>query len=580
MRSLRRTGSAAAALVLLLTACSTSEGDGGGETRAPAATATATDTAPSARTATPSEGDTATPTATATDAVLPGLPSEEDVAQAGSEVGELSLRRLAGQLVVASYGGTDPRAAADLVAQHHLAGVITLGDNVPADPGQRVETLTALTETVDAAVRADGRDWPAFLAIDQEGGPVTRVGAPLDRWPAAMALGAAGDTDLARRVARASGSQIRALGYTVVLAPVADVTTGPDDPTIGLRSPGSDPALVGRIALAQTHGYLQAGVVPVAKHFPGHGSVPADTHVEEARQEADLDTLAQRDLVPFEVLVDAGVPAVMTAHIVLEALDPDAPVTLSRPVLTGLLRDELGFGGLVVTDALNMQAVAGVAGSGEAVVRSVEAGADVVLMPADPGAAVDALVAAVEEGRLDRARLERSAAVVVATVRAAGAVAGPDPGRVGADGALADELAAAAVTWLGEGCAEPVLDDAVQVAGGREQDRQRFSTAATEAGLTTGTGPVVALVPPRGLRAAGDDPGDPAGVAGQADVVVSLGAPFPLAQAAPDQVVIGAYDDSAAAMAAVVAVLTGAADAPGTLPVEVGRHAIGTGCTG
>jgi beta-N-acetylhexosaminidase len=580
MTTLRRTGSAAAALVLLLAGCSTvapdrGAVDSGAVSSEAETTATAAGPTPSA------PGDEAgAPSATPEPEALPGVPTEQDVARARSEVGELSLRRLAGQVVVASYGGTDPQVAADLVTRHHLAGVITLGDNVPADPGSRVAALTGLTAAVGDAVEADGRDWPAFLAIDQEGGPVTRVGAPLDSWPAAMALGAADDADLSRRVAQASGSQVRALGYTVVLAPIADVTSGPDDPTIGLRSPGSDPELVARVAVAQTHGYLQAGLVPVAKHFPGHGSVPADTHVEQARQSAGLQTLRARDLVPFEELVKVGAPAVMTAHIMLEAVDPDLPATLSPAVLTGLLRGDLGFTGLLVTDALNMQAVTEVAGSGEAAVLAVEAGADVVLMPADPGAAVDALVSAVEEGRLERARLEESAARVVATVRAAGAEADPDLSRIGADAALVAEVAEASVTRLDDDCTDPVVEGSVQVSGGRSQDRERFLAAAAAAGLGTGSGPVVALVPPRGLRAAGDDPGDPAGVAGQADVVVTLGEPFGLAQVGPEQVPIAAYDDSGAAMDAVVAVLTGAAVAPGSLPVTVGDHPVGAGCAG
>lgn len=580
MTSLRRTVAVVAALMLVLAGCSTVEQDGSGDagTTSTAATDPGPVTAPAPATSQPDDGADAT--GSPRPAALPGVPSEEDVALARSEVGSLSLRRLAGQVVVASYGGTDPGAAADLVTRHHLAGVITLGDNVPAEPGARVAALTGLTDAVQDAVTGDGRDWPAFLAIDQEGGPVTRVGAPLDAWPAAMALGAAGDADLARRVAQASGSQVRALGYTVVLAPIADVTSGPDDPTIGLRSPGSDPELVARVALAQTQGYLEAGLVPVAKHFPGHGSVPADTHVEQARQSAGLETLRARDLVPFEVLVEAGAPAVMTAHIVLEAVDPDLPATLSPAVLTDLLREDLAFTGLLVTDALNMQAVAEVAGSGEAAVRAVEAGVDVVLMPADPGAAVDALVRAVEGGRLERTRLEESAARVVATVRSAGAEAGPDASRIGADEALVAEVAAASVTRLDDACGDPVVDGSVQVTGGRSQDRERFLAAATTAGLETGSGPVVALVPPRGLRAAGDDPGDPAGVAGQADVVVTLGDPFPLAQAGPEQVPIAAYDDSVAAMDAVVAVLTGAAPAPGSLPVSVGEHPVGAGCAG
>ncbi|WP_153398945.1 glycoside hydrolase family 3 N-terminal domain-containing protein [Ornithinicoccus halotolerans] len=446
------------ALLLLLGACSPdpggSAGEGTGEeTEQPAATAGADPSAggPEPTGSTTAAGDDGTATAgeggdegertgQPEPAVRPGLPSAQQLSRARQDVRDLDTQRLAGQVVVAAYPGTDPAAAAALVRQHHLAGVITLGGNVPEDPDARVDALTGLTGAVQQAVTDDGRDWPAFLGIDQEGGAITRVGAPLDRWPTAMALGAADRPELAGQAAEASGEQLAALGYTVVFAPVADVTTGPEDPTIGSRSPGSDPALVARTATAQAGGYGLAGVVPVLKHFPGHGSVPADSHLGTAVQQADLATLRDRDLVPFAEGVAAGVPAVMTGHIVLPAVD-DQPATVSRAVTTGLLRQQLGFTGLVVTDALDMTGVSADLAPGEAAVRALLAGADVLLMPPDPAAAVRAIETAVSEGRLPRERLEEAAARTVATLRSHHRDR-PDTDVLGSAGDLARRVAA------------------------------------------------------------------------------------------------------------------------------------------
>ena len=576
-----RTGSLALVLagILVLAGCTGSGGDGTASPTSPSGATSGPDL-PGATTAGPDEETgtvTASPTTTGpgpAKTAVAGLPTPEELDRARADVAGLSLDRLAGQLVVASYPGTDPAGAADLVTRHHLAGVITLGDNVPSEPAERLPVLGELTQRVGDAVAADGRDWPAFLGIDQEGGPITRVGAPLQRWPAAMALGAADDPDLARAVAAASGRDLRALGYTVVFAPVADVTSGPDDPTIGARSPGSDPGLVARVAEAGAAGFAAAGVVPVVKHFPGHGSVDSDTHIGTAVQHADLDTLRERDLVPFRQLVAAGVPAVMTAHIVVEALDPAAPATLSRPVLTGLLREELGFAGIVVTDALNMAAVSDGRGTGDAAVAAVQAGADVLLMPPDPGAAVDALVSAVEDGELDRGRLEESAARVVATLRDRAAVDPEEPAELPEDVAL--RAARAAITQLDGECGVPLVGEAIQVTGGTEADRALLTEVAAAAGLRTGSGDVVALVGAPDYRAGGGGGG---AVAARGDVVVALDVPYPLADSTAGTARLAAYGRDRATMTALVEVLTGRREAAGKLPVDVGpEDPRGTGC--
>lgn len=333
-------------------------------------------------------------------------PSLATVAAARRAVEAMPLDRLAGQVIVARYAGTDGRNPRLLVAAWHVAGVIVMGENV-VDLAQ----VSATTAAVHAAVRADGRPWPAVVAIDEEGGRVSRLAGLLADLPPFAAFGG---TDPAATRARfeALGRDLRALGVTMDLAPVADVTIGPADPTIGDRSASSDPAAAARAVVAASGGLLEGGAVPVVKHFPGHGSVTTDSHVGLPVQAASLPSLEARDLVPFRAAVDAGVPAVMVGHLDVAALDPGVPSSLS-PATYALLRDELGFEGVAVTDALDMGAVAG-GPAGEESVRAVAAGADLVLMPPDVGAAHAALVAAVDSGRLPLERLREAATRVVA----------------------------------------------------------------------------------------------------------------------------------------------------------------------
>lgn len=581
----------AAAALLALTGCTGGSGPtpsppGQGLTESPRVGSGSASTAPTPSTPTPARptaerpapgpADQSPGTAATEVPSIGGLPDETELATAAEDVAELSLHQLAGQLVVAAYPGTDPESAAALVRRHHLGGVITLGDNVPADPAERVPALTGMTASVTRAVTEDGRSWPAFIGVDQEGGPITRIGEPLDRQPAAMALGAARDPELAADVALASGEQLRALGYTVVFAPVADVTTGPDDPTIGARSPGADPGLVTRIATAQAQGYVGAGLVPVAKHFPGHGSVSGDTHLGQVVQEAGVQTLRERDLAPFAGLAREGLPAVMSAHIVLEAVDAELPATLSPDVLTGLLREELDFQGLVVTDALNMAAVTDGRGAGEAAVLAVQAGADVLLMPPDPGGVVDALVAAVGDGTLSRERLEESATRMVATLRHQESAPVPDPGAIGSgDDDLAVQAAGAAITQLSGPCGEPLVGSGIEVVGGTERDRELLRDVAADAGLSTGGGDVVALLGAPAYQAGGGGGGT---AAAQGDVVVALDVPYPLGGSGAGTALLAAYGRDRATFQALVAVLQGEQEAGGALPVVVGEHPVGTGC--
>jgi beta-N-acetylhexosaminidase len=517
---------------------------------------------PTVRPTTASPSTTVVPTTPATPAASGWGPSQTELAQARDDVSRLSVRQLAGQLVVARFSGRSSTSAARAVTRLHLGGVILFDENVPSDV---VDGLRASAANVQHAMVADGRNWPAVIAVDQEGGPVARVGAPATAFTGAMALGAAADHTLPAQVGEASGDELRALGFTMVFAPDADVTIGSADPTIGVRSPGSVPATVARVATGLVDGYRASGIVPVAKHFPGHGSVTANSHLTLPVQRASLTTLRSRDFVPFQALVDDAAPAVMVTHIDVRALDPHVPSSLSREVVTGQLRDALGFRGLVVTDALDMDAVTEHDGSSEAAVKAVQAGADVLLMPADPQAAIDGLVAAVDKGTLSQERLESSVAKTVALMRAVAEHPMPARRTVGSHASVAEAVAASSITVLSGPCSGRLVGASVQVVGATSTDRARFTAAARSAGLRTGSGTVVRLL------GTGSSSGD-------GDVVVALDTPYGLARSTATKARIAVYGRSVSVFTALMAVLTGEAPAPGRLPVTVGSAAVGTGC--
>jgi beta-glucosidase len=214
---------------------------------------------------------------------------------------------------------------------------------------------------------------------------------------------------LAERYGRCTGREARALGLNWVLAPVCDVNNNPANPVINVRAWAEQPAAAAELVAAFCRGLQAEAVLGCAKHFPGHGDTSSDSHLELPLLPHDRQRLEAIELPPFRAAIAAGVATVMTAHLLLPALDPQRPATLSAAVLTGLLRQELGFNGLVVTDALMMEAISANYGPGEAAVLALEAGADLVLMPADADSAIAALVAAVQGGRLSRERLEASA---------------------------------------------------------------------------------------------------------------------------------------------------------------------------
>jgi beta-N-acetylhexosaminidase len=319
----------------------------------------------------------------------------------------MTLESTALQVLLPSFDGTTLPAGALTLLEEGLGGLCLFGSNT-ADGPDAVAAYTARMRSV-----APG----AVVAVDEEGGDVTRLHVP-DGSPVLgpLALGAADDVELTRAVGRAIGLELAELGITLDLGPVADVNSNLDNPVIVTRSFGPEAGLVARHVAAWTSGLQSAGVAACAKHYPGHGDTAEDSHLALPVLDVDVTTLAERELVPFAAAVGAGTAAVMTSHVVVPALDPELPATLSAPV-HALLRDRLGFRGVLVSDALDMAGASAARGIPEAAVLSVAAGADLLCIGS--GNSVEqvraiqaALVEAVRAGRIAEERLAEAATAV------------------------------------------------------------------------------------------------------------------------------------------------------------------------
>ncbi len=493
-------------------------------------------------------------------------PTRAEIRAARRKVGTLTLPERAGQVIVASYAGT--RAPTALVDRLHLGGIIVLGGNV-AGPDQ----IRSSNRAVQRAAARAGRTWPVLVSVDQEGGLVARATSAMTRFPAFMTAGAAGRPGLTRAAYAASGAELAGLGFTMDLAPDADVTSGPADPTIGSRSAGSRPAEVAEQVTAAARGFAASGLVPVVKHFPGHGSVTANSHYTLPVQPRSLAALRKRDLVPFAARVRQGTPAAMVAHLDVRAVDPGVPSSLSGKVVTGLLRHDLGFRGLAFTDALNMGAVTSRFDSAQSAVRALRAGEDVVLMPPRPAAARAGIVAAVKDGRLSQSRLDQAAIRQVALLLHQ-QHAGLHPRAPGSSRAVSHRLSAAGITVVRGACAGRLVRRRVHPTGPPEAVAG-FEAAARTAGLRLAAHDKPTRRKPAGThqrkRAArittlrlvgrGDAPA-------HGDVVVATDTPYVLGRSRA-HVKIATYGETPGAMRALVDVLLGHAHAPGHLPVPV-----------
>jgi beta-N-acetylhexosaminidase len=319
------------------------------------------------------------------------------------DVRDLSLRDRAAQLVMPWISG-DYWAADDSLMLATLGQAADLGvGGFVVGLGGSAYDLAAKFNAFQRAARL-----PLFIAADLESGPSMRVRGST-QLPGNMALGATGREEDAEAVGRIIAEEARAIGINVVFAPVVDVNNNPANPIINVRSFGEDPAEVGRLGAAYIRGLRRGGVLATAKHFPGHGDTGTDSHVALPVIMADRSRLDSIELAPFRAAVRAHVDAVMSAHVAMPPIvGSDLPATLSPLVLDTILRGDLRFAGLVVTDALNMGAIVSRYGASRAAVMALRAGADILLMPTDPREAVNAVVAAVERGEVSEARLDSS----------------------------------------------------------------------------------------------------------------------------------------------------------------------------
>jgi len=326
----------------------------------------------------------------------------------------LTLREKVGQMIMPWLGGEYlPRHSEAFdslrrwVVDYRVGGIIV---SIGA-PLEVAAKLNMLQEQADV---------PLLIAADMENGPGMRLNGGVvmpygmvlgggTEFPPLMALGATGDERLAFELGRITALEARAVGVHMIYAPVVDVNNNPANPIINTRSYGEDPANVARLAAAHVRGLQQYGTLATAKHFPGHGDTGVDSHIDLPIITAGRERVDSVELPPFRAAIAAGVAGVMSAHIAFPALTGDTvPATLSPRLIQGLLREELGFQGLVVTDALRMGGIVRGYGNAQAAVQAVHAGADVLLMPPDIPTAIDAVVAAVERGEISRERIDRS----------------------------------------------------------------------------------------------------------------------------------------------------------------------------
>jgi beta-N-acetylhexosaminidase len=345
---------------------------------------------------------------------------------------QMTVREKVGQLFVVEVYGQDADAVtpdmaarnqalyavdtpAQVIAKYQPGGVIYFDARRGPDNVRNPRQIATLSNGLQRAALRRRVPIPLLISTDQEGGSVVyRLTAPATAMPGNMALGAGRSTRDARQSAQVIGSELASVGINQDYAPVSDVNVNPANPVIGVRSAGSDPALVSDLAGAQIDGYHAGGVATVAKHFPGHGDTAVDSHFglpEVTHTRAQLEAI---DLPPFRRAIRRGVDTIMTAHVVLRSVDPSgAPATMSRPILTGLLRQELGYGGLIVTDALDMGGATADYPPDVAPVRAFQAGADQLVLAPRMDTAFAAVLSAVNSGAISRQRLDESVARIL-----------------------------------------------------------------------------------------------------------------------------------------------------------------------
>jgi len=331
--------------------------------------------------------------------------SEKEIDPAMEKTKSMTLDEKIGQMfMVGLEGYAVDEYAIKMLEDYKVGGFILFGRNI-RDSWQALELINSLKEA------NRGNKVPLFVSVDEEGGRVSRMPEEFNDLPASGEIGKAKDESYSFEIGKIIAEEIKALGFNMNFAPVLDINSNPDNPVIGDRSFGADPETVSKLGVQAMKGMQSEMIIPVVKHFPGHGDTSADSHTTLPRVENDMERLKSFELIPFKEAIDNGADAVMVAHILLSEIDPENPASLSGIVINDILRGYLGFEGVVITDDMTMGAITGNYEIGEAVVKSVKAGTDILLvchgydMETD---AINALKAAVARGDITEDRINES----------------------------------------------------------------------------------------------------------------------------------------------------------------------------
>ncbi|WP_329204195.1 glycoside hydrolase family 3 protein [Streptomyces sp. NBC_00683] len=531
----------------------------------------------------------------------------------------MTLEEKVGQLFVTyAYGETAEDTDADDVARnrtwlgvdnglqavkkYHLGGVIYFAwTDSFQNPGQ----VADLSDGLQRAALGSGAQVPLLISTDQEHGRVVRFGPPATQFPGSMALGASGRPKDAYKAGRISGTELRAVGINQDYAPVADVNVNPMNPVIGVRSFSSDPQLAADLTAAQVRGYQKAGTVATAKHFPGHGDTDVDSHTDLPVITHTEEEWERLDAPPFRAAIDAGVGSIMTAHLQFPSLDPSGtPATLSKPIMTGLLREEMGYDGVVVTDSLAMAGVRKTYPDAEVPVRALQAGVDMLLMPPNLDLAYRSVLAAVASGELTEDRIDTSVRRILTLKQKQGIADDPYTDRAAVDSVVgnarhlkeARTITDRTTTLIkNDGGLLPLTADGnrVLVTGSTATVTQTLAGAVTAQGgtgtaLATAANPTTADIATAVTAAAGQDtvvvltnsartnPGQATLVqaltaTGTPVVTISVGVPYDIASYPQAGVHLAAYSNNAIALESAARVLFGEVSPRGSLPVSIPR---------
>ncbi|MEV5936284.1 glycoside hydrolase family 3 N-terminal domain-containing protein [Streptomyces sp. NPDC052079] len=543
-------------------------------------------------------------------------------------ISRMTLEEKVGQLfVMRVYGhsATDPdqadidanlkeigvRTAAELLAKYRVGGIIYFAW---AHNTRSPHQIADLSNGIQKASLGLPRGLPVLISTDQEHGIVARVGQPATLFPGAMAIGAGGSRSDARSLGRIAGRELRALGIRQNYSPVADVNVNPANPVIGVRSFGAGPKAVAGLVAAEVQGYESSHIASTAKHFPGHGDTVDDSHAKLPYIHHTREQWERLDAPPFRAAVAAGIDSIMTAHIVVPALDPsEDPATLSRPILTGILREELGYDGVVVTDSLGMEGVRTKYGDDRVPVLALKAGVDQLLNPPSLDVAWNAVLNAVRDGELTESRLDESILRILRMKAKLGLFDDPYVSHAGVDRtvgtrahlAAADRIAERTTTLLvNEGGLLPlsrrsrpkllvVGADPVSPSGTTGPPTGVLAGALNELGFTatalsTGTAPSAATVA-KAVAAAQDVDAVVVGTynvsasssqktlveqllaTGKPVVACAIRNPYDVAHLPGVPAYLAAYSWTDVELRAAARVIAGKADPRGTLPVPVQR---------